>query len=242
LRYAGYVLDGESGLYYCGARYYDPAVAAFISKDPKRADGQESPYQYCGGDPIGRVDPSGTMFLSLHNKDAYRRARTELVNAAKQLVKWNVRYSHGAHVQRPTKNGQMDCSGAVAWVFRKSGTWFHKRIPEPTSGSRWNTDSFVDHLSWKTRQWSSKRFAPGRGWQVGDVLVRGWSGGEMGHIVMVIRDGASPKLFECAGSALRGQREGARIVSMADRLSSWRPLWAGRFFDYEPQARYGGRV
>jgi RHS repeat-associated protein len=59
LRYASYTLDESSGLYYCSQRYYDPAVAAFISKDPARADGEESAYQYCGGDPVGKVDPSG---------------------------------------------------------------------------------------------------------------------------------------------------------------------------------------
>jgi RHS repeat-associated protein len=59
LRYAGYVYDDESGLYYCSARYYDPITCQFISKDPARADGEESAYQYCGGDPVGKVDPSG---------------------------------------------------------------------------------------------------------------------------------------------------------------------------------------
>jgi RHS repeat-associated protein len=59
LRYAAYAWDAASGLYYCSQRYYDPSVAAFISKDPARADGEESAYQYCGGDPIGKVDPSG---------------------------------------------------------------------------------------------------------------------------------------------------------------------------------------
>lgn len=59
LRYAGYCYDEVSGLYYLSQRYYDPASACFISKDPARADGEESPYQYCAGDPIGKVDPSG---------------------------------------------------------------------------------------------------------------------------------------------------------------------------------------
>jgi len=59
LRYAGYAYDAHSGLYYCSARYYDPATASFITKDPAKADGEESAYQYCGGDPVGRVDPSG---------------------------------------------------------------------------------------------------------------------------------------------------------------------------------------
>ncbi|MDP2232995.1 MAG: RHS repeat-associated core domain-containing protein, partial [Actinomycetota bacterium] len=59
LRYAGYCYDEASGLYYLSQRYYDPASASFISKDPARADGEESAYQYCAGDPVGKVDPTG---------------------------------------------------------------------------------------------------------------------------------------------------------------------------------------
>ncbi|MBC7267077.1 MAG: RHS repeat-associated core domain-containing protein [Coriobacteriia bacterium] len=59
LRYAGYAYDAHSGLYYLSKRYYDPAAAQFLTKDPAKADGEESPYQYCGGDPVGKVDPSG---------------------------------------------------------------------------------------------------------------------------------------------------------------------------------------
>jgi RHS repeat-associated protein len=59
LRYAGYVYDAHSATYYLSARHYDPATARFLSKDPARDDGDESAYQYCAGDPVGRVDPSG---------------------------------------------------------------------------------------------------------------------------------------------------------------------------------------
>jgi RHS repeat-associated protein len=59
LRFASYAYDAESGLCYCSARYYDPATRQFISKDPARADGEASAFQYCGGDPIGKVDSSG---------------------------------------------------------------------------------------------------------------------------------------------------------------------------------------
>jgi RHS repeat-associated protein len=58
-RYASYCYDEHSGLYYLSQRYYDPATASFITKDPAKADGEESAYQYCGGDPVGNVDPSG---------------------------------------------------------------------------------------------------------------------------------------------------------------------------------------
>ncbi len=63
LRYAGYAFDAESGLYYCSARYYDSATCQFVSKDAARADGEASAYQYCGGDPVGQVDPSGQRWI-----------------------------------------------------------------------------------------------------------------------------------------------------------------------------------
>jgi RHS repeat-associated protein len=63
LRYAGYVYDEPSGLYYLSQRYYDPGTCQFISRDPVGADGEESAYQYCGGDPIGNTDPSGAFSI-----------------------------------------------------------------------------------------------------------------------------------------------------------------------------------
>lgn len=35
----------------------------FISKDPAKADGEGSPYQYVSGDPVGRVDPTGQYYV-----------------------------------------------------------------------------------------------------------------------------------------------------------------------------------
>jgi RHS repeat-associated protein len=64
LRYAGYCVDAEEGLYYLSARTYDPVTRQFLSKDPAKADGEESAYQYCGGDTVGKVDPSGTLATS----------------------------------------------------------------------------------------------------------------------------------------------------------------------------------
>jgi RHS repeat-associated protein len=55
------VWDSETQLYYCSQRYYDPACAAFISKDPIKADGELAAYAYCLGEPVGSVDPSGLI-------------------------------------------------------------------------------------------------------------------------------------------------------------------------------------
>ncbi len=59
LRYVGYVYDAETGFYYCSARTYDPNTMQFLQKDPAKADGEDSAYQYCEDDPISGTDPTG---------------------------------------------------------------------------------------------------------------------------------------------------------------------------------------
>ncbi|MBE0416221.1 MAG: RHS repeat-associated core domain-containing protein [Coriobacteriia bacterium] len=65
LRYAGYAYDAHSATYYLSARHYDPATMRFLTKDSARDDGEESAYQYCAGDPVGRVDPTGEVAIAL---------------------------------------------------------------------------------------------------------------------------------------------------------------------------------
>ena len=59
LRYAAYTYDTWSGTYYLQARHYDPVTKQFLTKDPAEADGEESAYQYCAGDPVNQDDPDG---------------------------------------------------------------------------------------------------------------------------------------------------------------------------------------
>ena len=61
LRYASYAYDSESGLYYCSARYYDPTTRQWTTGDLAKADGEENAYQYCAGDPVSGIDPSGAQ-------------------------------------------------------------------------------------------------------------------------------------------------------------------------------------
>ncbi|NDP28846.1 MAG: RHS repeat-associated core domain-containing protein, partial [Flavobacterium sp.] len=56
----GKELDEETGLYYYGARYYDPKVSIWASVDPLAEKmPYSSPYSYCLGNPIGMVDVDG---------------------------------------------------------------------------------------------------------------------------------------------------------------------------------------
>ena len=54
--FTGYQHDPLSGLYYAGARYYDPASGRFLSEDPLSAT---NPYPYAGNDPANLIDLYG---------------------------------------------------------------------------------------------------------------------------------------------------------------------------------------
>ena len=59
--FTGKEKDSETGFYYFGARYYDPALSGlFLSVDPM-ADKYPniSPYAYCAWNPVRLVDPDG---------------------------------------------------------------------------------------------------------------------------------------------------------------------------------------
>ena len=47
----------DMDLYYFGARYYDPELGVWTSKDP--VDQYWNTYSYCGSDPINNIDPFG---------------------------------------------------------------------------------------------------------------------------------------------------------------------------------------
>jgi len=59
-KFNGKELDDETGLYYYGARYYDPKTSIWLSVDPEfeRAPGW-NPYAYCFQNPVAYTDPDG---------------------------------------------------------------------------------------------------------------------------------------------------------------------------------------
>lgn len=60
-------MDEETGLYYYGARYYDPKTSVWISVDnfAERAPYQ-SAYVYSSNNPINRIDPDGNWDIDVH--------------------------------------------------------------------------------------------------------------------------------------------------------------------------------
>mgnify|MGYP001054971419 CR=1 FL=1 len=66
-RYCGEYYDSESGTIYLRARYYDPAIGRFISRDSYSGKNEDplslNLYTYCENNPIWGIDPSGHFKL-----------------------------------------------------------------------------------------------------------------------------------------------------------------------------------
>jgi len=54
--------DGDACLLHVGARYYDPQVGRFITRDTLLS---EHPYLYCEHEPVNHIDPNGHIPLLL---------------------------------------------------------------------------------------------------------------------------------------------------------------------------------
>ena len=69
LRYRGYYYDSETGFYYLGSRYYDPAIKRFINADEATiavADNaslsDKNLFAYCDNNPVMRKDDGGELW------------------------------------------------------------------------------------------------------------------------------------------------------------------------------------
>ena len=52
-------MPSAEALILCGQRWYAPYFARWLSRDPIGYDGGANLYEYCGGNPVRAVDPSG---------------------------------------------------------------------------------------------------------------------------------------------------------------------------------------
>lgn len=72
IRYRGYYYDTETGLYYLGSRYYDPAVKRFVNADRYASTGQGfvgyNMFAYCLNNPVCYYDSAGDYALPHEDK------------------------------------------------------------------------------------------------------------------------------------------------------------------------------
>jgi len=63
--FTGRQLDAESQIYYYRARYYNPVIGRFISRDPIGIKGGINLYEYVGSSPVNAFDPLG-LIIEMH--------------------------------------------------------------------------------------------------------------------------------------------------------------------------------
>jgi len=81
--FTGEQRDSESGLYYLRARYYDPSIGRFITRDPRpgmTTDPQsQNRYVYVVNNPVRYIDPLG---LECSPAPWVRQRRSKAIAAA----------------------------------------------------------------------------------------------------------------------------------------------------------------
>jgi RHS repeat-associated protein len=72
-KFTGKELDIESGLYYYGARYYDPSISLWHGTDRMMEKyPMLSPYLYTANNPVNRIDPDGNDWYQENEGGSYK--------------------------------------------------------------------------------------------------------------------------------------------------------------------------
>ncbi len=85
--YNGKELDAETGLYYYGARYYDPRISIFYGVDPLNEEFPSwTPYHYVHNNPLNMVDPTGMAANPVYNEEGVFLGTDDLGLQGKAIV------------------------------------------------------------------------------------------------------------------------------------------------------------
>jgi RHS repeat-associated protein len=87
-KFTGHELDRETGLYYAGARYFDPKISIWLSVDPLAEKYPNwNPYNYVMQNPINLIDPTG---MCPEEGDPQKKQNVNVVVLPKNIPKTDV--------------------------------------------------------------------------------------------------------------------------------------------------------
>ncbi|WP_242427153.1 MULTISPECIES: SpvB/TcaC N-terminal domain-containing protein [unclassified Streptomyces] len=153
-RFTGKELDGETGLNYHGARYYNPRTQLWASADPalpeyldtELAGGIAEPrnlaaYTYAHHNPVKLVDPTGRAPEAAYNQLTVFMAREMSINSRSGPVqKMNAINTNNTDTKWYQPNRYADKAAALlAWkeLVKTGGPWDHKDEIQGMTGQVW---------------------------------------------------------------------------------------------------------
>ncbi|MBN1622407.1 MAG: VCBS repeat-containing protein [Endomicrobiales bacterium] len=133
-KFTGQRLDDNTGLYYYGARYYDPALGIFLTPDTiiqSPYDPQSlNRYAYCRNNPIIYTDPSGHIWIGLIYAAKFIATAMEVYSTANMMMS-------GTQAMAGLMSGNMDMVGQGILSFGSS--FVMAGVADGMSGGIWGT-------------------------------------------------------------------------------------------------------
>ena len=126
-------LDEETGMYYYGARYYEPRLSLWMSTDPRSEEAPEaSSYTYSHNAPTGRVDFDGKWDIKVSassNRANHPYAIYAVYDRNGNLIYKTVVKVLGNYRKRNSSNADTPQGKYKILGWRKTGTKHYPTIP-----------------------------------------------------------------------------------------------------------------
>ncbi len=140
----GKELDEETGLYYYGARYYNPRVSQFLSTDryaEKYPDA--SPYQYCLNNPINALEINGDSI----NVSELTSSQLERYNSGIELLKESEVFSeYYSALEKSETIYTISAQKGKEGTSSSEGQFFNPKTKEVGLGESMNTYAVAQEL------------------------------------------------------------------------------------------------
>ncbi len=211
-RFTGEWFDDETGLVYLRARYYDPRIGRFISKDPSGIRGGSNMYRYVGNDPVNARDPSGRVQIRGDNFQKYLGTAQDWLNTTLDFVQAN------GWVPTQEFSNTVGVIGLIDSTVKEPGNveQILSNNPLSLSTEAWRTGDFTAVSSYAGNVTGHVGFATGTTWVLDSLGVLGTGG--MGSL---------PVIPLVMGTAVGGFKLGSFFSRVSDDLAEELPGLVG---------------